>query len=155
MNLKTDLFLVWAKRTEILEAHSNTFRRCVSKVQLYMLTVLRKISLGDVACFVLKPKTDKQIRKLFKVMFFCVLIEGGKWFLPPYSSDLVSDKQSRNVATFFLQLIATQLRLLSLNSAQISVQIWEQGPELIKSVITLYFNSTNGGWGWHKIQLVV
>lgn len=70
MNLKTDLFLVWAKRTEILEAHSNTLRRCVSKVQLYMLTVLREITLADVACFVLKLKTDKQIRKLFKVMFF-------------------------------------------------------------------------------------
>lgn len=70
MNLKTDLFLVWAKRTEILEAYSNTFRRCVSKVQLYMLTVLHEISLADVACFVLKMKTDKQIRKLFKVMFF-------------------------------------------------------------------------------------
>lgn len=41
--------------------------------------------------------------------------------------------------------LITWLRLLSLSSAQISAWIWESGPGLIKSVITLFFGNTAAG----------
>lgn len=57
---------------------------------------------------------------------------------------------------FPCKLSSYSRELLSHTLHKISVWIWTQGPELIKSVITLYFRNTKArGWGWCEGRLVV